>query len=73
MNKVSYSIYFPNVEQLQAVIDKLNAYKALRAKVSEEVIGHVAAEEDWILFDEMLTMDYKRMIALLKVLEERAG
>lgn len=73
MDKPSYSIYFPTDEQLQIAVNKLNACKRLREQVSQSVLGHEVVETDWILFDEMLTMEYNRMQSLLKVLEERAG
>ena len=73
MDKPSYSIYFPTDEQLQIAVNKLNACKRLRERVSQSVLGHEVVEKDWILFDEMLTMEYNRMQSLLKLLEERAG
>ena len=73
MTKPSISIYFPDDENLQTTLNKLIAYKKTRAQVSEKVLGHVVSDADWIIFDEILTMDYKRLQDLLKILDERAG
>ena len=73
MTKLSISIYFPDDENLQTTLNKLIAYKKTRAQVSEKVLCHVVSDADWIIFDEILTMDYKRLQDLLKILDERAG
>lgn len=73
MSKDSISFYYPDSESLQKTLDRLKAYRKARADVSMKVLGHAVTESDWILLDEMLEMDYKRMVKLLLVLDERAG
>jgi len=73
MTEYSFQISCPDEEHLEALQQHFDEYKQARDEVSRMVLGHSIQEEGWILFDDMLLAEYRRMMKLIQVLEERAG
>lgn len=73
MEKTVYDINFEDAERCEQFGKRVAALRDIRGQISRKVLGHDIEEEDWIFFDDMLTLEYKRMQSLLKLLEERAG
>ena len=73
MNKTVYDIVFDDVDRCEAFTNRVAALREIRGQISRKVLGHDIDDEPWIFFDDILTLEYKRMQSLLKLLEERAG
>ena len=73
MTEYKFEISCPSEDDLEMVKAHYEQYCDVRRTISNAVLGHVVEEEGWLLFDDMLLNEYRRMMELLKVLEERAG
>lgn len=66
-------IPFESAKDMDRCLMKFDSVKVLHHRVARQVLGHDINDADWIVFDDMLTMEYDRLTALLKVLDEKAG
>ena len=73
MEEHKYCIHFPNEQCRDKTVMKLEACARAREKITKSVLGHRLTEPEWIVFDDCLSMAYDKMLATLKVLDEKAG
>ena len=73
MTTYNVKIDYPTREGVDKAVSKFGQIRHLRDEIDMRVLGHTTDTAGWILFDDMLSMEYTRLQELLKVLEERAG
>ena len=73
MTSFDVRIEYPTREGVDKAVSKFGQIRDLRDEIDMRVLGHTTDTAGWILFDDMLTMEYTRLQTLLKALEERAG
>ena len=73
MTSFDMRIEYPTREGVDKAVSKFGQIRHLRDEIDIRVLGHTTDTAGWILFDDMLTLEYTRLHELLKVLEERAG
>ena len=73
MTSFNVRIEYPTREGVDKAVSTFGQIRHLRDNIDMKVLGHTTDTAGWILFDDMLQQEYKRLQELLKVLEERAG
>ena len=69
----TFEIPVPDKASLDRLVSKFESMKREHQIVARRVLGHSVADEDWIVFDDILTAEYERFRELLKLLDEKAG
>ena len=69
----AFEIPVPDQDTWDRIARKFDDVRAAHLKVSRRVLGHAVAEADWLIFDDILTLEYDRLVALMKLLDEKAG
>ena len=69
----AFEIPVPDQETWDRVARKFDEVRQAHRTVARRVLGHATIEEDWLIFDDILTLEYERFMALLKLLDEKAG
>lgn len=73
MRDFSISIGKADEEFCEGFEIRIQKIREIRARIGYTVLGHEVDEEDWMLYDDMLNHEYNHMMALLTLLDEKAG
>jgi hypothetical protein len=73
MNFEWFGIQTPGKIAWVRLAERFDQVKAKRQEAAIRVLGHPVDDADWLIFDDVLSEEYDRMVKLLRLLDERAG
>ena len=66
-------IYFPTAHELERAVSNFGQIRHLRDEVDMRVLGHTTCSDGYIILNDMIELERKRLTSLLKSLKTKSG
>ncbi len=66
-----FGVRCPSEEKWNMFARKFDSVKALRQDIAKKVLGHEVDDQDWMIFDAMLSEEYTKMKSLLASMDDK--
>jgi hypothetical protein len=66
-----FGVRCPSEEEWHMFARKFDSVKAQRQELAKKALGHAVDDQDWMIFDAMLSEEYLKMKNLLAAVDEK--